>query len=146
LARALEMSERELATDAVSYSFPLKRWCPVKCAEGGAFGSLYWNHGEQVLLRTEEEERNIAGGAFLRGRVSVDVRPLCMFDRPGVGVRLTEEQLGLVVRYDHEREHGYEILQADGTLARMDPDATEERVLPLVCLCFLFASADVFCF
>jgi hypothetical protein len=134
LAQMLLINEKAVPTDAVSYSFPMNMWCPVKLA-GDEFGALKWdNERQKFFLRDRAGERVVSGqpGVFLSGRVTVDMRPLCVFDRPGVAIKIREHEVGVIIRYDAVNHFGYDILQPnDNAICTMNPDATEEAVLPI---------------
>ena len=94
MAEMLQVSERTLPTSAVSYSFPVNQWCPVLLPANGGFGSMKRDERGRFILKTPPagnarviSARAAAPATFLSGRVNVDVRPLCMFDRPGVAVQ-----------------------------------------------------------
>jgi hypothetical protein len=132
------MDERMLPTDSVSYSFPVDMWCPVKLL--GSYGSLKWEGRRQRFwLRTQAGgEENISATAihdvanvFLSGRVTRDIRPLCMFDRPGVVVRMMDGGVGLIVAFDAEATHHYKILCEEDVVVQMHPYAVEDAVLPV---------------
>lgn len=123
MAAMLEISERMILTEAVSYSFPCNCWCPVKLEEE-EFASLMWREeGQEFVLRKNDNEMVLSEGQFLSGRVSVAVRPLCMFDRPGVGVRW-REAVYVLMRYDHER-HVYKASRRTNEEVDINPDDAE---------------------
>jgi hypothetical protein len=99
----LKVSERNLPTDAVSYSFPVDLWCPVRMADGG-FASLKWDMDDGFLISVPGLMPAAAPtGQYLGGRIGLDVRPLCMFARSGVLVYLPSNELGLLREYDAGR-------------------------------------------
>ena len=113
LAVMLKVSERNLPTDAVSYSFPVNQWCPVRMTEGG-FASLKWDVDAGFSIRMPGMLPVAAPeGQYLGGRIGLDVRPLCMFDRSGVLVYLPFNELGLLREYDTARAV-YRITAASG--------------------------------
>ena len=133
------MDERILPTDSVSYSFPVDMWCPVKLLHEERYGSIKWEGRRQRFwLRTRDGgEENISvtnnhdADAFLNGRVTKDVRPLCMFDRPGVVVQMMDGMVGLITGYDAETMHHYAILCTEGVVVHMDPYTVEDAVMPV---------------
>jgi len=113
LAAMLKVSERTLPTDSVSYSFPVAMWCPVRIAEG-EFASLKWNSDVGFVMQVPGSMEAVAPpGNYLGGRIGLDVRPLCMFDRSGVLVFLPSNELGLLREYDANRA-AYRVTAASG--------------------------------
>ena len=146
LAQVLKVCERSIPTDAVSYSFPVDQWCPVWTE--GVFGSLKWDiQGRFVLKMPGERPRIISAKdnddvpSFLKGRVSVDVRPLCMFDRGGVAVMLLTGIVGVLTGYS-ERDGGYTATTGTGVDLILNPYETEDAIIPVYG--DLFLSTDGF--
>ena len=141
LAQLLKIEERRLPTNCVRYSLPHDEWTPVRINSDGSFGSLktcndgvFWllrqdqaspinitaNH---LLLSNEDDE-----ASFLDGRVNVDIKPLCIFDRPGVLIYHNKEWTGVVTKYEQGRGR-YNILKSNGEHTLLDPYQTEDAVV-----------------
>ena len=134
LAKILGANERALPTDSVSYSFPIDQWCPV-CVSDGVFASLKWRQplaggGGFVIRLPGQPEAPVPRGEFLSGRIELDVRPLCMFDRGGVVVRMLSMELGLLLAYDPALAV-YRVAMADGSVVLMNPYDFEDAIVPI---------------
>jgi hypothetical protein len=139
LARLLNIEERLLPTNCVRYSLPHDQWTPVRIDSDGSFGSLKTcNDGLFWLLRDDQAAPiNITASqmsqndeSFLDGRVNIDIRPLCVFDRPGVLIHHNQEWTGMVTTYE-QGSGKYNILKSNGDSVRLDPYQTEDAVVNL---------------
>jgi hypothetical protein len=130
MAEVLQVCERTIPTEAVSYSFPPGKWCPVMLEEG-SFASLKWDERDRfVLKRPGQAEQVVNGGAgFLSGRVSVAMRPLCTLNRPGIAIMMEDGGTGVVQGYDAE-ESAYRVWNGRETML-VDPYAVEDATVPV---------------
>ena len=81
---------------------------------------------------------------FLSGRINVNARPLCMFDRRGVAVMMlvgTEERVGVIIEYD-VMQAGYrattnnnsrrrEMEAEEGGVLILNPYEAEDAIIPV---------------
>jgi len=156
LAKILKMDERRLPVDCVRYSLPHGMWTPVRIESDGTFGSIKTsNDGLFWLARPGHDEDNITFGcdnddgdddpSYLDGRVSVNVRPLCIFDRPGVLLSLDNNdddgghEMGVILQY--QKKGTYKILKVDGSEVELDPYKTEDGVLKMGSTIYMRVSA-----
>jgi hypothetical protein len=132
LAQIIKIPERHLPTDCVKYSFPHDEWTPVRIEIDGTFGSLKTsNDGKFWLMRSDQlaidiTSKNEDVESYLEGRVNMDLRPLCIFDRPGVLLNFENTWTGIAVKYENGR---YKILKSDGSTTHLDPFETEDSVV-----------------
>ena len=135
MAEMLQVCERSLPTECVSYSFPVSQWCPVLLPEG--FASLkcdaegdFWLKTGRAAPETNVTAASGAEDSFLSGRITVDARPLCVFDRGGVAVMLRAGVVGVLLGYDHN-ECGYRAGVDAATTLVLDPYETEDAIIPV---------------
>jgi hypothetical protein len=162
LSKVLKIDERRLPTHCVRYSLPHNMWTPVRIESDGTFASIktsndgiFWlttpamaiimgnndNDGQEekkdITFRSEDDSQQQPEEAYLDGRVVVDVRPLCIFDRPGV--LLSISQAAVILEYCIKGK--YRVLKADGAEVEMDPYATEDAVLKIGSTLYVSVSA-----
>jgi hypothetical protein len=149
LAKILNIEERRLPTNCVRYSLPHAQWTPVRIDSDGSFGSVKTsNNGVFWLLRSNQaapvnitaphqiitnegsDNDEAAPLSFLDGRVNIDIRPLCIFDRPGVLIHHNNEWTGIVTKYD-EICGKYNILKSNGDNTTLDPYQTEDAAVKI---------------
>ena len=157
LAHSLGMkTDSFLPTECVHYSFPHGVWTPV-CLEAdvqldaeehmaakGTFGALktendgcFWlecpsSQGKAFIKDVSSAEDDGA----LSGRVSVPLRPLCFYNRPGMLVKIVEdvgeenpvESFAVLVRYVGGRG-AYEALRADGGTLFLTPAVVDQCIV-----------------
>ena len=136
LAKILKVEERSLPTSCVRYSLPHDLWTPVRVESDGSFGSLKTSNDGVFMLNRGGATEDITAAevdndeeVFLDGRVKVDVRPLCVFDRPGIVVHHRKEWAGIVI--NSSTSGLYKILQSDGQIIDLNPYETEDAVLKI---------------
>ena len=98
LARRLCCTERDLPTESVEYDLPIYCGTVVLVESSGRYGLLFRDE-ERWVLQEGDREENVSGNAYLRGRLSVAVRPLPNFDRTGVCVRLEDGSVDSVEEF-----------------------------------------------
>jgi hypothetical protein len=139
LAKILKVEERRLPTSCVRYSLPHNQWTPVRVESNGTFGLLKTSNdgifmldvggGSPAVNITSTAEDEESGSVFLDGRVNVDVRPLCVFDRPGIVTHHQKELAGIII--NSSIPGLYQVLQSDGQQIELDPYQAEDAVLKI---------------
>jgi hypothetical protein len=133
LAKLLKVCERNLPTNCVRYSLPHDQWTPIRIQSDGSFASIKTKNDGRFELDSRGIITDITAAVdddnenFLDGRVNVDVRPLCIFDRPGV-ILNHADVAGIITRYE---QGVYHVLQSDQLNITLNPYQAEDAVLKI---------------
>lgn len=97
------------------------------------FKDIYWKDKKLLSCCSGDDSDEYS---FLSGRVMVEVRPLCVFFRPGVLLRIVPpneyddcEQCAVIIKYEYERG-AYKVLSRCGAEIFMNAYEVEDAVQP----------------